>query len=274
MQRLGIFIFGLVAYAVGIGGLNAFILFTGGWDFMPMHVDSKSPLILVEGWAIAINVGLVTLFGLQHSITARPGFKRFLTRILPASAERSSYVLLSGVIMLLIVVGWQPMDGTFWHAEHPLAVYSLLALHVLGWTIAFVATFLINHFELFGLQQVYHRLKNTVPPEPAFTERLLYRVVRHPLQMGVLIGLWATPTMSYSHALLALTMTVYVFIGLYFEERDLVRTLGQQYADYRTRVPMVLPLPKAKRQAESAPTVPTPVITTGDPEDAAGQPSA
>jgi protein-S-isoprenylcysteine O-methyltransferase Ste14 len=194
--------------------------------------------------AILVNMGLIMLFGLQHSIMARPSFKEKWTKLIPAAAERSTYVLFSGVIMGLICLYWQPIDGFLWQVNQPTLQTILIAGYCFGWILVVLASFLINHFELFGLQQVYLNLKNKAEPSPHFTDRWLYKIVRHPLQLGVLIGLWSTPTMSMTHLMLAVTMSIYVFIGLYYEEKDLVKTLGQSYEDYQRRVRMVVPLPK------------------------------
>ena len=164
--------------------------------------------------------------------------------MIPRAAERSTYVLASGVIMCVICVGWRPLESTLWHVDHPIARFVLIALQLLGWGIAVTATFLINHFELFGLQQVYFNLVHKPEPSPDFTERFLYRIVRHPLQLGLLMGMWSAPTMSMTHLMLSATMTVYIFIGLYYEEKGLVATLGQDYEEYRKRVRMILPIPK------------------------------
>ena len=242
MSRMLIFIYGLFAYAVGLGGLVWFILFVGAWGFMPQHINSGT----VGAWlpATGINIGLLLLFGLQHSVMARDSFKQRLTQFIPAAAERSSYVLLSGVLMALFCLYWQALEGYVWHFESAVVQAILVGGYVLGWFIAVLATFLINHFELFGLQQVYCNLRQQPTPPIHFTERFLYKVVRHPLQFGVLIGLWSTPSMSYTHLMLAVGMSLYIFIGLHFEEKDLSATLGKDYDDYKDRVRMIVPLPK------------------------------
>ncbi len=248
MKNWAIAVFGLLSYVVGLGGLAYFILFLGSWDFLPVHINSRAPG--PEGIAVMVNLTIMMLFGVQHSVTARPGFKQALTRILPPAAERSSYVLLSGVMMLLICFFWMPIEGTLWHADSDWLRILLITGYMLGWVIAVVSTFLINHFELFGLQQVYVNLQNLPEPTNSFTEAGFYRFVRHPLQLGVLIGIWCTPTMTATHFMLALTMTIYIFIGLYFEERDLVRFLGPDYADYQKRVRKLLPVPAVKKDRD------------------------
>lgn len=240
-----VMIYSLLAYAIGLGVLSGFVLFVGAWDFLPRHVDSGTAPPLVQG--LLTDIGLLSLFGLQHSIMARPGFKRALTRLLPAAAERSTYVLLSALMIALVCAFWQPLPGMAWQVEQPLARGLLIGGYVCGWGMAVWSTFMVDHFELFGLHQAWRHLRGRPVPAPAFREASLYRVVRHPMQLGVLIGLWSTPTMSLGHLLLALGMTLYVLIGLRYEERDLLAELGDDYADYKRRVPQLLPLPRRRR---------------------------
>lgn len=244
--------FGVISYIIGMAGLAYFILFLGSWEFLPLHINSREPGH--PGIAIMTNLVLMFLFGVQHSVTARPGFKRALTRFLPEAAERSSYVLMSGVMMFLICLFWLPIEGVLWDARSGALRNVLIGGHVAGWTIAVVSTFLINHFELFGLQQVYLNLRHRETPPASFAERGFYKIVRHPLQLGVLIGIWCLPTITMTHFMLAICMTVYIFIGLYFEEKDLARILGPDYEDYQRRVRKLLPLP-ATNKARDKPLV-------------------
>lgn len=232
-------IYSVLAYVTGLGVLTGFVLWVGPWDFLPWHIDSGRPVPFAQG--ILIDLGLLLLFGLQHSIMARPGFKRLLTKVVPAPAERSTYVLLSALAIGVICILWQPLDGMIWDVQIPVLRWLLIGGYIFGWGMSVWTTFIIDHFELFGLHQAWRHLRGRPEPEPAFHELSLYRLVRHPMQLGVLIGLWSTPTMSWSHLFLAFGMTVYVLIGLYFEERDLVRDLGEDYADYRRRVPQLIP---------------------------------
>lgn len=245
MSRILIFVYSILSYAIGMGGLTWFILFVGGWSFLPRHIESGTPGPLVP--ALLINTALVIVFGLQHSVMARPGFKKAWTKIVPKAAERSTYVLLSGVVSLMLAFGWQPIEGTLWHVQNPVGSAILTGVYIFGWVLAVVATFVINHFELFGLQQAYVNLRDEPMPKPYFTKRFLYRVVRHPLQLGILIGTWVTPNMSLTHLFLSITMTAYILIALYFEERDLVAALGEEYEEYRTQVPKLIPLAPAAR---------------------------
>ena len=242
MSRLLIFIYGLISYAVGLGGLVWFALFVGGWDFLPRHIDSDIPGPLST--ALLINVGLLAIFVLQHSIMARLTFKSRWTKIIPPATERSTYLLISGIIMALFCLYWQPVNGVIWQVDNQIGQIILIAIYVIGWSIPVLASFMINHFELFGLQQVYFNLIKKPEPSPHFTERWFYKIVRHPIQLGTLIGIWSTPTMSMTHLLLSAPLTIYVLLSLKYEEKDLVTTLGQNYEDYQKRVRMIIPLPK------------------------------
>ena len=242
MSRLLIFIYGLISYAVGLGGLVWFALFVGGWEFLPRHIDSDIPGPL--GRAILINMSILAIFVLQHSIMARLTFKSRWTKIIPHAAERSTYLLISGIIMALICLYWQPVNGILWQVDNQIGQVVLIAVYIIGWTVPVLASFMINHFELFGLQQVYFNLINKSEPSPHFTERWFYKIVRHPIQLGTLVGIWSTPTMTMTHLMLSAPLTVYVLISLKYEERDLVTSLGEKYQDYQKRVSMIIPLPK------------------------------
>lgn len=245
MSRFVIFIYGMVTYLVGMAGLACFVLALANWPLLFIPFDAQ-PVGNV-GIALVINGGLMLLFGLQHSVMARPAFKEKWTALIPKAAERSTYVGLSGVFLILLSRCWQPLPGTLWRLEAgPLSQGLTIGL-LLGWGLVGLSSFVINHFELFGLQQVYLNLVGQPMPTPQFQERFLYKVVRHPLQLGVLIGLWVTPTMTTAHLMLAATMTVYILIGLYYEEKDLVTTLGEVYADYQRRVPKLLPIPFSRQ---------------------------
>lgn len=245
MKRYLVFTYGLISYVIGLGGLVYFILFVGGWTFIPRHIESDPPAQF--GVALLINTGLMLLFGLQHSMMARPSFKKQITKIIPKAAERSTYVLLSGGMMLLISFFWQPVEGYLWQVTQPFARNMLTIGYIFGWVFAVLSSFVINHFELFGLRQVYYNLINQPEPAPNFTARFLYSIVRHPLQLGVLIGIWTTHTMSLTHLFLAIAFTGYIFVGLYFEEKDLTASLGQAYTDYQKRVPKILPFPRPNK---------------------------
>ena len=242
MNRLLIFIYGLVSYAVGLGGLVWFALFVGGWEFLPRHIDSDIPGPLSQ--AIIINLSIMVIFALQHSVMARLTFKDRWIKIIPAASERSTYLLLSGIIMALICLYWQPISGVVWQVENQTARVVLISAYIIGWTIPVLASFMINHFELFGLQQVYFNFINKPEPAPHFTEKSFYKIVRHPIQFGTLIGIWSTPTMTATHLMLSLSLTAYVLVSLRYEERDLVTSLGEKYQNYQKRVGMIIPLVK------------------------------
>ena len=241
MKALLIALFGIISYAVGMGGLVYFILYLGSWDFLPLHINSASSGDLTL--AIIVNLSLMVLFGLHHSVAARPAFKKQLTRIVPESAERSTYVLMSGVLLLVICYYWQPIEGVLWQVQSESLAMVLTAGYLTGWVIVVISSFLINHFELFGLGQVYRNLRSLPEPEDSFVEFSFYKLVRHPLQLGVLIGIWCTPFMTMTHLMLATTLTIYIFIGLYYEEKDLVAALGPDYESYQKRVRKILPIP-------------------------------
>lgn len=239
MPSLLLMLYSVLCYAIGLGVLSLFVLWVGPWGLLPWHIDSGPVAPLARG--LAVDLGLLLLFGLQHSLMARAGFKRALTRVVPGPAERATYVLLSALAIGLICLLWQPLGGVAWQVENPMGRVLLIGGYVFGWGVAVWSTFVIDHFELFGLRQAWRHLRRQVEPQAVFQEKSLYRVVRHPMQLGVLIGLWSTPSMSWGHLVLALGMTGYVLIGLFFEERDLVRELGDDYAAYIRRVPQLLP---------------------------------
>ena len=242
MSALLILVYGVVSYLIGMVGLFYFMAYMGGWEFLPLHIDSGVPGPF--GQAVAINIAIILLWGIQHTVMARPTFKRAWTKIIPKAAERSTYVLLSGVLMLVICYYWQAIEGTVWQVSNSVLASVLIGLHLAGWAIAVITSFIINHFDLFGLQQVYLNFVGKPAAEPKFTERLFYKIVRHPLQFGLLLGLWAAPVMSATHFMLSLCMTIYIFIGLHYEEKTLAAELGQSYEDYRKRVWMIVPIPK------------------------------
>lgn len=193
-----------------------------------------------DPYALWINLGLVAVFGVTHSMMARGWFKRAITKIVPAQAERSSFVLQSSLCLALAMWQWRAMDTTIWQVEG-VAALVFYALFVLGASILLLSTFLIDHFELFGLRQIWANLRGKKMPMPEFKTPMLYKIVRHPMQLGIIILLFATPHMTVGHLIFAGAMTAYIFVGLYFEERDLLRTFGARYAAYQANVPMLIP---------------------------------
>lgn len=233
-----VFIYALVAYAIGMVGLVWFILFQG--DFLLADtVNTGASVPLREG--LAINICLLLLWGIQHSVMARPAFKARVISVLPASAERSTYVWTSGFCLILIALFWQGNNQIVWNNESlqtPLRVLSLA-----GWGLTTWATFQIDHFDLFGLEKPFSALSGRAPRNRQFVTPFLYRHMRHPIQTGVLLGMWLQAYMSLGQLILTVGMTIYVFIGLYFEEKDLVREFGNRYKLYMQQVPRVFPRP-------------------------------
>ncbi len=232
-------LFALVAYSVFFATFLYLIGFVGNLPQLPRTVDHgpASPLAM----AAMVNIGLIALFGLQHSVMARQGFKRAWTRIVPEPIERSVYVLLASAVLILLFWLWRPMPAEVWRVENGAAVAMLWGLFGLGWLIVLLSTFLINHFELFGLQQVYLHARGRAGQPPRFRTPFFYRAVRHPLYAGFFLAFWATPAMSQGHLLLALGMSAYMLIAIRYEERDLVGLFGEDYAHYQRDVGMLTP---------------------------------
>ncbi|MGL5996357.1 MAG: methanethiol S-methyltransferase [Pseudomonas proteolytica] len=210
-----------------------------GHVVVPKNIDDG--IVINRWWAALINLSLLLLFALQHTVMARQGFKSWLARYIPTAVERSTYVLLSSLVLMLMFWLWHPMPAPVWAVEASLLRVIVSAIFWLGWVLVLVATLLISHFELFGLKQAIDRYRNAVPRVHAFKTPGLYKLVRHPLYLGFLIVFWATPDMSAGRLLFALGMSAYLFIGAHFEERDLVALFGEQYRGYQKRVGMVLP---------------------------------
>lgn len=242
-MKVIVFIYGIVSYALGVASLLYLICFLSN-IVVPKTIDS-APVGAVAP-AVLVDMILVGLFAFQHSVMARPGFKERWTRIVPKPAERSTYVLMTGLVLALLCWQWQPIEGVVWNVEGAVGKGLLQALFWLGWVILFASTFMINHFDLFGLRQVYLRLKNQPYRPVPFVEVALYRFVRHPIMLGLLIGLWATPSMSVGHLLFAAATTVYIFIGIFLEEHDTRRALGETYERYRRETSMIVPLPRSR----------------------------
>jgi methanethiol S-methyltransferase len=239
MNRVLTFGYGLVAYIIFLG---AFLYAIGFIEDMvvPKTVDSGEVTSMPA--AIVINLVLLSIFALQHSVMARPSFKRWWTTFVPAAIERSTYVLLASLALILIFWQWRPLPMVIWQVENPLAASILIGLSFVGWLIVLVSTFLINHFELFGLQQVLHHLRGYKSSPASFKAPFLYKFVRHPIYLGFIIAFWATPVMTAGHLLFAAVTTAYIFVGIMLEERDLVAHFGIEYQQYRAKVGMLIPI--------------------------------
>lgn len=249
MSRLLILLYGVLSYAL----FFATFLYAAGFVgnlFVPRSIDSAAVVPL--GHALLVNLGLLAAFAVQHSVMARPAFKRWWTRWVPEAAERSTYVLFSSLALIALFWFWQPMGGVVWDIDDPFARGAVHGLFAFGWGLVLVSTFLINHFDLFGLRQVWLHFRGRPYTPLRFRTPGPYRMVRHPLYLGWLFAFWATPTMTVAHLVFALLTTAYIFVAIQFEEKDLVDTLPE-YAGYRRRVPMIFPRfvrsPRAARAA-------------------------
>lgn len=236
-RRIAVFLYALACYGVFFLTFLYAAGFVGNF-LVPRSIDAAREGSLLA--AIAVNSGLLLLFALQHSVMARPAFKRWWTRFVPEPAERATYVLFSSLALIALFVFWQPMGGVIWHVENPVARGVLHTLFASGWLLVLVTTFLINHFDLFGLRQGWLYLTGRSYTHLKFQTPGLYGMVRHPLYVGWLVAFWATPTMTAAHLLFAVLTTVYILVAIQFEERDLVAH-HPEYAAYRRRVPMLVP---------------------------------
>lgn len=248
MRILG-FLYGLACYAIFLVVFLYAIAFVGNLP-VPKTIDSGMPGGLLE--ALLVNVVLLGLFAVQHSVMARPAFKRWWTRIVPPSLERSTYVLLASLILALLFWQWRPMPDTVWSVQDPASRMALHALCALGWVIVLLSTFMINHFDLFGLRQVTLALRGREYTHLPFVTRALYRFVRHPIMLGFLIAFWSTPDMTLGHLLFSIATTGYIFIGVWFEERDLARFHGGDFERYRQEVPAFVPGMRRRSRARQA----------------------
>jgi protein-S-isoprenylcysteine O-methyltransferase Ste14 len=237
-RRTTIFAYGLVCYAV----FFATFLYALGWVgnfIVPSSMDGAPRVSLLQ--ALLTDIGLLSLFAVQHSVMARPFFKDWLTRFVPQPAERSTYVLASSIALIVMFAFWQPLGGTVWSVTDATARGALWGAFAFGWLLVLVSTFLINHFDLFGLRQVWLELRGKPYTHLKFGTPGPYKLVRHPLYVGWLFAFWATPTMTVTHLMFALITTAYILVAIQLEERDLVDALGDDYRKYRARTPMLIP---------------------------------
>lgn len=240
MTPILFFAYGLLAYAAFL------VAFLGAVGFVadvvvPKGINSGTPG--PASLAILVNLGLLGAFAVQHTIMARPWFKKRWTTIIPKPIERSTYVLVASLLLLLMYWQWRPMPQLFWHFDNGILRFVLHALSALGWCVVLYASFLIDHFDLFGLRQVYLHLRGRPYTHRSFVTPALYRLVRNPLMLGFIIAFWSTPDMTQGHLLFAIATTGYILVGIYFEERDIAHILGEQYLAYRRVTPMLFPSP-------------------------------
>jgi len=240
MARILYLLFALAAYLLFFGTFLYLIAFVGNCPWVPATVDRGGDAGPV-GLAVTVDLALIALFGLQHSLMARPGFKRAWTRIVPKPLERSVYVVAASLALILLFAMWRPIPGIVWSVGNEAGAAILWALFGLGWLTVLVSTFLISHFELFGLAQAWGHARGADVAAPAFRTPLFYRHVRHPIYSGFFLAFWATPQMSAGHLLLAAGVSIYMLIGIAYEERDLISTFGEDYRSYRARTGMLAP---------------------------------
>ena len=248
-KRIAFFVYGTLSYLIFLGTFLYAIGFIGNFG-VPTTLDGvpSGPL----GIAVAIDVGLLGLFAMQHSVMARKWFKDWWTRIVPKPLERSTYVLFSSLALILLFWQWRPLGGVVWSIEDPLAQFILRGLFAFGWGLVLVSTFLINHFDLFGLRQAWLYLLDRPYTALRFGTPGPYRLVRHPLYVGWLFAFWSTPTMTLAHLLFSVATTAYILIAIQLEERDLVREHGDSYQDYRRSVPMLIPFSRRRPDSQQA----------------------
>jgi methanethiol S-methyltransferase len=259
LSRTTAFLYGLGCYLMFLAAFLYAIGFLGNFA-VPKSIDSGAQSPFIQ--ALAINAALLGLFAIQHSVVARGWFKRAWTRIVPETVERSTYVLFSSLALLLLFWKWQPMGGVVWSVENHFGRFALYGLYALGWLTVLIATFLINHFDLFGLRQVWLNLRRRPYTAIAFRTPGLYRYVRHPLYVGWLLVFWSAPVMTMAHLVFAIATTTYILVAIQFEEQDLVR-LHAEYAEYQRRVPMLVPFGSTpQRKSTEAPRMPAPEIET------------
>jgi methanethiol S-methyltransferase len=240
--RLVAFVYGIFAYLVFFGSFLYAIGFVSGL-VVPKTIDS-GPTGSAAG-AFIVDILLMTLFAAQHSVMARSQFKQWWTQYVPQSIERSTYVLLSSLALVLLFLQWRPVSALVWHIDVPQISILVTGVSLVGWLIVLTSTFMINHFELFGLHQVANHLVGRQMPPPHFRTPLYYKFVRHPIYLGFIIAFWAAPTMTMGHLLFAAVTTAYIFVGILLEERDLVATFGDDYRRYKNRVSMLFPWRKS-----------------------------
>lgn len=244
MGRIIALVYGVVCYLVFFVTFLYAIGFVGN-IFVPRSIDTNPPAATLTRALIA-NVILLSIFAIQHSVMARPSFKRLFTKIVPPAIERSTFVLLSSLALLLLFWQWRSITDVVWDMQNTAGQYVLLAAFAFGWLMVLLSTFLINHFDLFGLRQVYLYSKSKEYTPVGFKEILFYKFVRHPIMLGFIIAFWATPRMTYGHLLFAVVTTVYILVAIQLEERNIAEAHGEDYEAYRSRVSMIVPMPQKR----------------------------
>jgi methanethiol S-methyltransferase len=245
MKRAAFFLYGVISYLIFLVTFLYAIGFVGNY-VVPKSIDSG-----YQGGTSAVflvNLLLLSLFAVQHSVMARQGFKQWWTKIIPRPIERSTYVLFSSIALILLFYFWRPMTETIWNVQSSFLASLMEILFFLGWIFVLTGTYLINHFNLFGLQQVYLNLKNKELPHPKFVTPIYYKFVRHPLMLGFIIAFWFTPVMTVGHLIFAFATTGYILIAIQLEERDLVRFHGEAYKRYQREVSQIIPMPPRKHE--------------------------
>jgi methanethiol S-methyltransferase len=250
ISRLAVLGYAVIAYGAFLLSAGWAIGFLADWD-APTSVDGPATR---SAWAaLAIDAALLLTFAVQHSVMARAGFKRRMVRLIPASAERSTFVLAASLLLLALFGWWQPVPAVIWHVGPPWSA-AIWVLYAVGWVIVVWSTFMVDHTDFLGLKQAYRHLRRLGYRSPDFTQRRLYRWCRHPMMLGLVIAFWVTPRMTVGHAFFAAAATAYIVVGIRFEERDLRAQLGAEYQEYANQVPAILPAPRKLRMPDRQPT--------------------
>jgi protein-S-isoprenylcysteine O-methyltransferase Ste14 len=251
ISRTLAFLYGIVCYVLFFATFLYAICFVGN-VFVPKAIDSGAATPLIT--ALVIDALLLAAFAIQHSVMARQWFKRAWTKVVPVPVERSTYVLAATAVLALVMWQWRPVTSVVWDVQSSAGQMTLRALFWIGWAILLISTFLVDHFELFGLKQVYYNLKGRTPAPPSFKTPGFYKAVRHPLYLGFLIAFWSAPHMTVGHLFFSVMCTGYILVAIQFEEHDLMKFYGDAYRRYREQVSMIIPLPRRKAEASGATT--------------------